>query len=666
MPEQLAIERSSKRQPQSIVRRLPIGAEVQPDGGVHFRVYAPLRDRVTVVFDSPPDPLNGDTREFPLAREEGGYHSGLVHQARAGMRYRLRLDDLGFFADPVSRFQPDGCRGSSEVVAPASFEWHDADWHGVTLPGQIIYELHIGTFTREGTWQAAAAKLPHLVELGATVVEVMPVAEFPGHFGWGYDGVFLFSPTRLYGTPDDFRRFVDEAHRLKLAVILDVVYNHFGPADNYLHLFAENFRSDRHSTEWGDAINFDGTNAEPIREFFAYNAGYWIDEYHLDGLRLDAVQAIIDDSPDHILAALTRQTRKVAGNRQVIITAENELQQSRMLRSPNEGGFGLDGGWNDDFHHAARVAMTGLNDAYYADYQGTPQEIISAIKWGYLYQGQWNARQKKFRGQPTWGIPAHSFVVFLQNHDQVANSLNGRRMQFYTSPGRFRAMTTVLMLAPGTPLLFMGQEFGSSKPFLYFADHEEELAALIREGRAASLHQFRCLRAPEMKLFFADPGAVETFNTCKLDWNEKESNQEAYNFHRDLIRLRKEDPVFSAQNADNIHCTVIATEAFALRYVGPHADDRLVVVNLGRDLFWTSSAYPLLAPPFGSDWKLLFSTGDPKYGGAGVAALDTHDWHVPGHAALVLRPEPKVLEPHEALTGWPAEQNEPPQCAAGA
>jgi maltooligosyltrehalose trehalohydrolase len=236
-------------------------------------------------------------------------------------------------------------------------------------------------------------------------------------------------------------------------------------------------------------------------------------------------------------------------------------------------------------------------------------------------------------------------------------------MQFYTSPGRFRAMTVVLMLAPGTPLLFMGQEFASSKPFLYFADHEEGLAHLIREGRLASLHQFRCLRAPEMKLFFADPCIAETFAACKLDWNERESQSEAFVFHRDLIRLRKSDPVFSAQQAANIHGTMLSAEAFALRYVGLHGEDRLVVVNLGRDLVWTSSAYPLLAPPQETQWKLLLSTSDPKYGGAGVAEIDDHEWHMPGHAALVLRPEPKVVEPHEALTGWPEKRDAPPACA---
>ena len=309
------VEKFTAKPRQAVHRRLPIGAEVQAGGGVHFRVYAPRRKQVAVVFDEVPDASRPD-REFALTRDEHGYHAGLVASAGSGMRYRLRLDDLdGLYADPASRFQPEGCRGPSQIVDAAEFAWSDHDWRGVSMPGQILYELHVGTFTPEGTWQAAAQKLPHLVELGVSVVEVMPVAEFPGRFGWGYDGVFLFAPTRLYGSPDDFRSFVDQAHRLRLGVILDVVYNHFGPADNYLHLFAENFRSDRHMTDWGEAINFDGRECEPIRELFTSNAGYWIDEYHLDGLRLDAVQAIVDDSPDHILAALTRQcaSRQMAG-----------------------------------------------------------------------------------------------------------------------------------------------------------------------------------------------------------------------------------------------------------------------------------------------------------------------------------------------------------------
>ncbi|MDZ4817968.1 MAG: DUF3459 domain-containing protein, partial [Planctomycetota bacterium] len=271
-------------------------------------------------------------------------------------------------------------------------------------------------------------------------------------------------------------------------------------------------------------------------------------------------------------------------------------------------------------------------------FQGTPQELISAVQRGYLYQGQWNGRRQIYRGSATWGIPAARFITFLQNHDQVANSLNGRRIQSYTSPGRLRALTTLMLLAPQTPLLFMGQEFCSSQPFLYFADHHEELSKVIRQGRAESLHQFQTARSPEMNLFFADPGSIETFEKCKLDWQQYETNHEVVDMHRDLLRLRKSDPVFSRQDATTIHGAVLAAEAFALRYHGPDGDDRLLIVNLGRDLYWNNLAEPLLAPRQGTDWSLLFSTGNPRYGGPGIGILDTQRWHVPGHAALVLQP----------------------------
>ncbi|MDZ4821289.1 MAG: alpha-amylase family glycosyl hydrolase, partial [Planctomycetota bacterium] len=327
-------------------RRLPVGAEVLPDG-VHFRVWAPLRKQVTVVFEpsaehpNVPEPL-------ALTSEAGGYFSGLSTTARHGMHYRLRLDDdRRLYADPVSRFQPDGCASPSQIVDPGLYQWQQPDWPGISIEGQVIYELHIGTLTEQGTWQAAEACLPKIADLGVTVLEIMPVAEFPGHFGWGYDGVLLFAPTRLYGPPDNFRHFVDEAHRLGMGVILDVVYNHFGPADNYLDQFAGNFVSSRHRTDWGDAINFDGQDCAPVREFFLANAGYWIDEYRLDGLRLDAIQAIMDDSPLHILVEMTRHCRKVADNRSVIITAESELQHAELIRPEADGGSGLDAAWND-------------------------------------------------------------------------------------------------------------------------------------------------------------------------------------------------------------------------------------------------------------------------------------------------------------------------------
>jgi maltooligosyltrehalose trehalohydrolase len=324
------------------------------------------------------------------------------------------------------------------VIDPDAFTWTDTRWPGVAREGQVVYEMHIGTFTTAGTWQAAAQELPELARAGITVVEVLPVADFAGDFGWGYDGVDFFAPTRLYGRPEDFRAFVDRAHSVGVGVILDVVYNHFGPDGNYLGQFSADYASTRHRTDWGASINFDGDGSAAVREFFVSNAGYWIDEFHLDGLRLDATQDIHDDSPEHVLMAIAHRARARAGPRSVLLVAENEPQDARLVRPVAAGGYGLDALWNDDFHHSARVALTGRAEAYYSDYAGTPQEMISAVKRGYLYQGQRYAWQEKRRGRPAGDIAPTSFVNFIQNHDQVANSWRARGHQL-TSPGQYRA-----------------------------------------------------------------------------------------------------------------------------------------------------------------------------------------------------------------------------------
>jgi maltooligosyltrehalose trehalohydrolase len=623
---------------QKIERRLPIGAEVQRGGGAHFRVWAPRRRRVVVEYG---DAAQAATRSLPLQPEPEGYFSGLAPDAGAATRYGFRLDDEPrLYPDPASRWQPDGVHGLSAVVDPGAFAWHDADWQGPALRGQVLYELHLGTFMPEGTWPAAARQIARLAELGVTLIEIMPVAEFPGAFGWGYDGVDLFAPTRLYGSPDDFRAFVDAAHRAGVGVILDVVYNHFGPSGNYLGQFSADYVSRKHRTDWGDGFNFDGQQAGPVREFVVANAGYWIDEYHLDGLRLDAVHAIVDDSPDHILAELTRHARRAAGRRRVLIFAENDLQDCRLMRSPQGGGYGLDGGWNDDFHHSARVAATGHRDHYYANFQGTPQELISAVKWGYLYQGQWNPRTNKHRGTPGLDLDAPQFVTFLQNHDQVSNTHQGQRLHQLTSPGRHRALTALLLLAPGTPLLFQGQEFSATSPFHFFADHEPDLAQAVGKGREAFMRTFGRMAGQDTAGTFFDPSDRATFESCRLDWRQRERNLEAYALHRDLLRLRREDPVFAAQRGERLHGSVIGPEALLLRYFGVEGDDRLLVLNLGRDFAWTPMSDPLAVPPADRAWRVLWSSEDPQYGGWGTRPLDPQNWFVQGHAALVLRAAP--------------------------
>jgi maltooligosyltrehalose trehalohydrolase len=622
------------------VRRLPVGAEVQPQGGVHFRVYAPGRRRVQVVFD-PPAP------ELALSREPGGYWSGLAARAAVGARYAYRLDDdTKLYPDPASRFQPEGPHRFSQVIDPGTFAWSDAGWSGLTLPGQVVYEMHVGTFTPEGTWEAAAARLPHLRDLGVTAIELMPAAEFPGSFGWGYDGVDFFAPYHLYGRPDQLRAFVDRAHHHGLGVILDVVYNHFGPDGNYLGCFAPSYFSDK-TTEWGQAINYDGADSGAARELIACNAAYWIDEFHLDGLRLDATQSIFDQSPEHIIAELTRRARTAAGIRTILLFAENEAQHPALARSPEVGGYGLDCLWNDDFHHTARVALTGRTEAYYTDYKGSPQELLSAARRGYLYQGQWYVWQKQRRGQSARGLPPRAFAAYLQNHDQVANSAHGRRIWQLTDPGRFRALTGFFLLGPWTPMLFQGQEWNTTTPFVFFAEHEPDLARLVQKGRAEFLSQFDSCAAPEIRGELPPPHARATFEACKLDWDEPQrpGHAQVLLLHRELLALRREDPVIRRQGADGVQLegAVLSREALALRFcAADERDDRLLLLNLGCDLPLRPIPEPLLAPPDGTRWVVRWSSEDPRYGGEGTPPIDREDDspRMPGHAAVLLVARP--------------------------
>ncbi len=619
-------------------RRLPVGAEPMPEGGVHFRVWAPCCRRVEVVIESDPGGAPTGNSAVELEPEQGGYFAGRIGSAAAGTLYRYRLDGGDLFPDPASRYQPDGPHGPSQVVDPGAFAWSDAKWRGIGLEGQVLYEMHIGTFTREGTWEAATRELEELATFGITVLNLMPISDFPGRFGWGYDGVNLFAPTRLYGEPDDFRRFVDRAHAVGLGVMLDVVYNHFGPDENYLPRFSEHYLSRSHTNEWGDAVNLDGNHSASVREFFISNATYWIDEYHLDGLRLDATQTLYDDSEEHLLAAISREVREAAGGRSVLLVAENEPQHVGLVRPLEQGGYGLDALWNDDFHHSAAVAMAGHAEAYYQDYQGTPQEFISMVKWGYLYQGQLYRWQGKRRGTPTFGLKPATFVVYLQNHDQIANSAAGLRCHQLTSPGRHRAMTALTLLAPQTPMLFQGQEFSASTPFLYFADHHPELARLVKEGRGAFLSQFPTIASAEIRPHLAEPSDPATFERSKLDLLERDRHPEAYALHRDLLRLRREDPVFSRQAVGGVDGAVLGEEAFVLRFFGKDGDDRLLLVNLGRDLPLQADSEPLLAPPAGMRWEPQWSSEHPRYGGLGTAPVETgRGWRLPGQAAVVLK-----------------------------
>ena len=516
------------------------------------------------------------------------------------------------------------------------FDWTDQAWSGLSLDRTVIYELHIGTFTKEGTWTEAAQQLPELAEIGVGAIEVMPVADFPGRMGWGYDGVNLFAPCRLYGSPDDFRRFVNRAHNLGLGVILDVVYNHFGPSGNFLREFSPHYFHSTRTTDWGDSLNFDGDNSAPVREFFLTNASYWIEEFHLDGLRLDATSSIHDSGNPHILAEIAHAVRRSAGNRKVVLIAESELQNSRVVRRKSEDGYELDALWNDDFHHAAKVALTGKREGYYSDFTGRSQELLSAVKHGFLFQGQWHTRQKWARGKPTFKLPPGTFINFLQNHDQVANSIWGLRLHKLTSPGRLRAMTALLLLSPGTPMIFQGQEFNADSPFLYFADHDDDLNGLIAKGRAEFLSQFAGVASAQAVRALDKPADVNTFEQCKLDFSDRQRNATIYTLFKDLLQLRKTSPVFTRSPIDGF---VLNEQALGIRFFGDQGHDRLLLLNLGPHIERPSFAEPLLAPPEDQAWRLAFSTEDIRYGGSGAyEPCPNGQWQIPGEAALLMSP----------------------------
>ena len=606
-------------------RRLSAGVELIDSTTAEVRVWAPRCQRVECVIDG--------GRGRPLTRSEDGTFEGTVAGVAAGTRYWFRLDGDRLRPDPVSRFQPDGPHGPSEIIDPSTFSWTDQSWAGISRKGQVLYELHVGTFTPEGTWEAAARQLDTLADLGVTVIEMMPVSEFAGRFGWGYDGVDLYAPAHVYGRPDDLRAFIDRAHAIGIGVILDVVYNHLGPDGNYLEEFSSDYFTDRYKNDWGRAINFE--DSEPARAFFVENAGYWIDEFHFDGLRFDATQDVKDASREHVLASMARRAREAAGSRPVYLIAENEPQDTKIVRPVSEGGYGLDALWNDDYHHTAVVALTGRRQAYYKDYTGSVQELISCAKYGYLYQGQWYSWQKQRRGTCALDLPSPAFVAYVENHDQVANSAFGRRLHALSPPGRYRAITALTLLGPATPLLFQGQEFASSAPFLFFADHRHELREPIRNGRREFLSQFASVSDPDVSSALPSPVDEATFQKCKLDFTERTTHAWAYALHRDLLHLRHAHDAIS--NPDRVDGAVLRSNAMVLRYF-KGSEHFILVINLGCDLDLTPAPEPLLAAPTADGWSLVWSSEAVAYGGNGTAPLHSEsEWSIPGETAVLLR-----------------------------
>lgn len=555
--------------------RPSIGAWPEADG-VRFRVWAPREASVSVVIEDDPPRIE------PLERFADGTFGALIPGVSVGDRYRYTIS-TGTFPDPASRFQPEGVHGPSQVVDPDHFRWTDRGWTGITLEDLIVYELHVGTFSPEGTFRGVLGRLPYLRDLGITAVELMPVADFPGNRNWGYDGAALYAPARCYGSPDDLRQLVNEAHRLGLAVLLDVVYNHFGPDGCYPPAFSSYVFSETHTNPWGRSLNFDGPHNTLVRQFFIENALHWIHEYRFDGLRLDATHAIIDDSDRPFLADLAARVRQSVADREVVIVAEDHRNLAPMIRPEGQGGWGLDGVWADDFHHIVRVALSGEREGYYRDFHGSMAELATCINKGWLYTGQHSINRDEHRGTEPTGIPPARMVVCIQNHDQIGNRALGDRLHHTCDPAAYRASAALLLCVPETPMLFQGQEWAASAPFQFFTDHNEDLGRAVTEGRREEFRHFAAFADPEARDRIPDPQAESTFTTSKLDWSERDREPHASTLRlfRSLTNLRRSEPALRNGQMQSAVAFPLSDQTLLLRRNATDGPSLLVCVHLG-------------------------------------------------------------------------------------
>jgi len=590
-----------------VTQRVGLGA-IPTAGGTRFEVWAPEARRVEVVRETPGKPKQA----WPLEGDGSGVFGGEVEGIEPGDLYRYRLDGAGPYPDPASRFQPLGVHGPSQVIDPDRFPWTDQDFCHVALDRLVLYELHVGAFTPEGTFTAARARLPYLKDLGVTAVELMPVADFPGSRNWGYDGVALFAPAHGYGTPDELRAFVNEAHRLGLAVHLDVVYNHFGPDGFYGSLFSRHYFSTKRKTPWGPAVNLKGEGATQVRRFLIENALHWIAEYHVDGLRLDATHALADDGPVPFLAELAAAVRFAP--RPALLIAEDIRNLNVMLQPASEGGWGLDGVWSDDFHHHLRRCLAGDRHGYYRDFSGSLEDIAQTLRQGWFFTGQFSRHYGGPRGTDPAPVSPKQCVIYLENHDRVGNQPSGERLHHLIDPAAWRAASVLLLLAPETPLLFMGQEWAASTPFLYFTDHRPELGRRIAESRKRELTGVSPRRAASGKPM-PDPQARATFEASRLDWNEalRPMHRAALALYRRLLALRAAEPAFRTSDRDSFAVRPLDGSTLLVRRQAASEAGVLAVVRLrGAGLADLRGLAEADAGP-GRRWRLLLTTEVPEF-----------------------------------------------------
>ena len=581
---------------------LPQGAEIV-EGGVRYRIWVPDKSKVEIEVNRADSSL---TEVVPLAPDSEGYYQVVDPRGRAGDRYKYKLGGDHAFPDPSSRSQPDGVHGPSMVIDPRAYDWNDAGWHRPAFRDLVIYELHIGAFTPVGTFRAAIEKLSYLRDLGINAIEIMPVADFPGARNWGYDGVSIYAPARCYGTPDDMRALVDAAHAQGIAVVLDVVYNHLGPDGNYLGAYSPFYFTKKHKTPWGDAFNFDGENSAPVRSFFLSNAIYWLEEFHIDGLRLDATHAIRDDSEKHLLEEMADAARE----RGCYIFAEDERNQAAItMRKPK--GFGMNATYADDFCHTIQVALG--DTTYKDDFTGTPAELADELRHGWLYRGQATKRTGKPRGTDCGHLPPENFLYCISNHDQTGNRALGERLNQLASPEAYRAASALLLLSPYTSQIFMGQEWAASTPFLYFTDHNKELGRLVSKGRRKEFFRMPEFADSEKAKNIPDPQSADTFEKSKLKWEEREQEQHAcvLALYRECLRMRTGDPVFRPEGRENWKVQNFGMVALHYR----NDADWLVLVDLagGNRLSLTDEEFCALR--MGKKWSIVLSTNEKRFGG---------------------------------------------------
>jgi maltooligosyltrehalose trehalohydrolase len=594
---------------------------------VEYRVWAPDHRQVAVVIGHD----SAHVRIFPLAADRDGYFAGTDPEGKAGDRYGYRLGDHpDRVPDVASRFQPEGVDGPSAVIDVESYRWSDSDWRKPPFAGRTIYELHVGTFSPEGTFRGAAALLPKVVELGVNTIELMPLADFPGRWNWGYDGVFPYAPARCYGHPDDLRALVDAAHRLGLAVIVDVVYNHLGPIGNYLPRYSSHYLHAERSSPWGQSFNFDGVNSEPVRNFFVQNAAYWIDEFHADGLRLDATHAVHDDSPQHLFAAVA----EIAASRGAFTVAEDERNEAREISLQGQGAWKVNGVWADDFHHSVRVALTGDRHSYFAAYTDSTAELADILNHGWLYRGQKFLDRPEPRGTEARHLPAAAFVHCIDNHDQSGNRALGERLCQLTSPEAYRAAVVLLCLTPYTPMFFMGDEWAASSPFLFFTDHPGE----IGEKMGLYRRQEFAAQGPEVLAKMPEPQAESTFRSSHLRWEERSgpSHAPVLALHQAALALRREHAHF--QNPERSVWSASAQgERVELRWK-VEGGDWLLLVSLKP----SASGLPSEASAKEGgrarpgNWECVLSSEETRFGGSTTLPSD-NTLRLAGPFAVLLR-----------------------------